>query len=392
MIEAVVISEPLTILAALAAITAFFFWLEHCTQWRLFRFFPPLLFIYALPMILSSSGVLENESPVYAWMSHTMLPFMLTIMMLRVDVGSTIKVMGKGVLVMLCGTAGVVLGAPLAYLVVRSKLGPSAWKAFGTLAGSWIGGTGNMAAVSQGIEASGTDFGLAVLGDNCVYVVWLPILLGSRGLAGWFNRFARVDKKRLAMLEQTSACPEAGAANLEMRHILYLICLGFGVTYAAGQISGCLPEFKPILTTGSWKILLVTTFGLLLSLTPARKIPCSHELAMALVYLFVAAMGAKADLSGLKAQSLWFVLGAYIWITFHGILCVLGAWLFRVDIHSTAIASAANVGGAASAPVVAAHHNPRLVPVSILMALLGYAIGNYGAFIAAWLCQQVSLL
>jgi uncharacterized membrane protein len=392
MSKAVLISDPLAILTTLIAIAAFFFWLEHRTQWKLFNFFPPLVFIYALPMILSSSSALAHESPVYTWMSHTMLPFMLTIMMLKVDVRSTVKVMGKGVLVMLCGTAGVVLGAPLAYFIVKTKLDPSAWKAFGTLAGSWIGGTGNMAAVSQGIEASGTDFGLAVLGDNCVYIIWLPILLGSRSLAGWFNRFTRVDKKRLAMLEQTSLNLESEAKNLEMRHVLYLLCLGFGVTYAAGLISTYLPEFKPILTAGSWKILLVTTFGLLLSMTPARRIPCSHEMAMALVYLFVAAMGARADLSGLKAQSLWFVLGAYIWISLHGILCVLGAWLFHVDIHSTAIASAANVGGAASAPVVAAHHNPRLVPVSILMALMGYAIGNYGAFIAAWLCQQVSLL
>jgi len=390
--EALLISNPLAILAALTAIAAFFFWLEHSTQWKLFNFFPPLVFIYALPMILSSSDLLVHESPVYEWMSHTMLPFMLTIMMLKVDVGSTVRIMGKGILVMLCGTAGVILGAPLAYLMVRSELEPSAWKAFGTLAGSWIGGTGNMAAVSQGIEASGTDFGLAVLGDNCVYVVWLPILLGSKKLAGCFNRFTRVDKNRLAMLEQSSLTLESEAQNLEMRHVLYLLCLGFGVTYAAGQISTYLPEFKPILTAGSWKILLVTTFGLLLSMTSARRIPCSHELAMAMVYLFVAAMGARADLSGLKTQSLWFVLGAFIWIALHGFLCVLAARLFHVDIHSTAIASAANVGGAASAPVVAAHHNPRLVPVSILMALLGYAIGNYGAFIAAWLCQQVSLL
>lgn len=343
-------------------------------------------------MIMSSSGVLAHESPAYDWMRHTMLPFMLTIMMLRVDVVSTVKVMGKGVLVMLCGTAGVVLGAPLAYFLVKAKLDASAWKAFGTLAGSWIGGTGNMAAVSDGIEASGTDLGLAVLADNCVYILWLPILLSSRGLAAWFNRFARVDQERLASLEKTSMQLGEEVTGLEMRHVLYLVCLGFGVTYISGEVSLWLPEFDPILKAGSWKILLVTTFGLLLSMTPARKIPCSHEMAMALVYLYVAVMGARADLSGLTSQGLWFVLGAFIWIFMHGALCVLGAWLFHVDIHSTAIASAANVGGAASAPVVAGHHNPRLVPVSVLMAMLGYAIGNYGGLIAAWLCQQVSLL
>jgi uncharacterized membrane protein len=101
-------------------------------------------------------------------------------------------------------------------------------------------------------------------------------------------------------------------------------------------------------------------------------------------------MGARADIGNLAEQAPWFIVGAYIWIFIHGTFCILGAKLFRVDIHSTAIASAANIGGAASAPVVAAYHNEKLVPVSILMALIGYAIGNYGAFAAAWLCFLVS--
>jgi uncharacterized membrane protein len=223
-----------------------------------------------------------------------------------------------------------------------------------------------------------------------VYIVWLPILLGSKSIAGWFNRFARVDRKRIEMLERSSTGLEKEQEPPGMQHLLYLLFLGFGATLAAREISQRLPELGPILTTGTWKILLVSTFGLILSATPARKIPGSQELAIALVYLFVANMGARADLSGLKQQALWFLVGAFIWIAVHGLLCVFAAWLFRVDIHSTAIASAANIGGAASAPVVAAHHNPRLVPVSILMALLGYAIGTYAAFVTAWLCHRLA--
>lgn len=384
------ISSPLAVLTALAGITACFFFLEHRTKWKLFSYFPPLLFIYATPVILSNTGVLAGKSPVYEAMSSVMLPFLLVIMLLKVDIASAVRIMGKGILVMLCGTAGVVLGAPLAYALVKSQLGPTAWKAFGTLAGSWIGGTGNMAAVSQGIEASGADFGLAVLGDNAVYLVWLPILLGSKNLAGWFNRFARVDPKRIEMLERASMDLDQDQEDFAMRHLLYLLFLGLAATAAASLISQRLPEWRPILTVGTWKILLVTTFGLLLSLTAARKIPGSHELAMALIYLFVANMGARANLSNLKEQAIWFVLGAYIWIALHGMFCLLGARLLHVDIHSTAIASAANIGGAASAPVVAAHHNPRLVPVSILMALIGYAIGNPAAFLTAWLCQLIA--
>jgi uncharacterized membrane protein len=125
------------------------------------------------------------------------------------------------------------------------------------------------------------------------------------------------------------------------------------------------------------RVLLVTTLALALSTTGVSKLPNSTAIGTAMVYIFVAGMGARASLAGLGDDAPVFVAGAFIWITIHGLFCVAGAWLFRVDIHSVAIASAANIGAAASAPIVAAHHRPNLVPVSILMALIGYALGNY---------------
>jgi uncharacterized membrane protein len=231
---------------------------------------------------------------------------------------------------------------------------------------------------------------LAVLTDAMVYLVWLPILLGSKNFAKWFNRFARVDPRRVEMLERRSDSLSHDKGKPEMRHLLYLLFLGFVVPWVARMIVGYLPEVEPVLTARSWEILLITTFGILLSMTPAKKIPGSGELAVALVYLYVAHMGARAEISSLAGQAPWFLLGGYIWIAMHGLCCVLGARVLRVDVHSTAIASAANIGGIASAPIVAAHHNRKLVPVSILMALIGYAIGNYGAIAAAWLCWLVS--
>jgi len=384
------ISSPAGVLTVLCGVCAFFFFLEERTRWKLFNYFPPLIFIYAIPAIMSKTGLLTQSSAVYDWLGSTVLPMFLVIMLLKVDIASTIKMMGRGIFVMLFGTAGVILGAPIAFLIVKNKLPEDIWKAFGSLAGSWIGGTGNMAAVTEGLKTSGQGFGLAVLGDNLVYIIWLPILLGSKNFARAFNRFTRVDDKRIQMLENIQAQTEDQHEQVKMRHFLYLLVLGFVCTWAAEFLSAKLPELKPILTASTWKILLITTMGLLLSLSPARHIPASHELAMALLYIFIANMGAKADVSGLTGSAGWFLLACYIWIAIHGAFCLLGAYLLRVDIHSTAIASAANIGAAAGAPVVAAHHNEKLVPVSILMALMGYAIGNYGAFLAAWLCSLLS--
>jgi uncharacterized membrane protein len=385
------LTSPAAVIAVLAAVAAFFFWLEQRTRWKLFTIFPPLLFIYSTPLILSNTGVLPNASPAYDVLNQFGLPVFITLLLLSVDVGAAVRIMGKGVFVMMLGTVGVIVGAPVGYFVVHRWLPPDAWKGFGALAGSWIGGTGNMAAVAGGLDISPEIFGLAVLADNVIYVIWLPILLGSKALAERFNRWARVKEDRIARMEAAAAVEALKKAEepLLLRHVLYLAALALGVTALSGWIAPQLPVIEPILSTSTWRVLVVTTLGLLLSFTPARHIPRSHELAMAIVYVFVAGMGARASLAGL-ADAPAFLLGAFIWIFIHGAFCLAGAWLFRVDVHSAAIASAANVGGAASAPVVAAYHRESLVPAAILMALLGYAFGNYGAFLAARLCYWVA--
>jgi len=385
------ITEPAGILAVLAAVASLFFFLEKKTGWHLFNFFPPLIFIYLLPVLLSNSGVIPNKSGVYDFMGANLLPMFLTIMLLDVNVKATVKVMGKGIFVMLLGTLGVVIGAPIALFLVKNGLGPEAWKGFGTLAGSWIGGTGNMLAVAYAIDLddSSLEFGYAVIADNAVYLIWLPIMLASKNFASVFNKFTGISADRVKKMEAAAKEMTIEKGPLEMRHFLYLFFFGFCATALATWIAGLIPPWPPILSFNTYKILIVTVIGIGLSFTRASKIPGSHALAMALIYLFVARMGAKADLSNLSFSVVWFLLGAYIWIFIHGFFLVGAAKLFKVDVHTAAIASAANIGGAASAPVVAAYHNPNLVPVSILMALLGYAVGNPAAILAAMLCHWV---
>jgi len=374
----------------LAGIASFFLYLERKTQWRLFHYLPPIVFVYALPVIFSNTGLIPTRCLLFDLLGDVLLPMFLLLMLLDVDVLSAVRIMGKGIFVMLFGTAGVILGAPIAYWLVKNRLGPDAWKAFGALAGSWIGGTANMTAVAKGIGASDAECGLAIIADNLVYLIWIPVLIGSKNFSRWFHRFARVDEQRIAALERASGDLLQDKGPFDVRHFLYLLFLGLFFPWLATQLAGRMPRAEPILTGQSWKILWVTTFGILLSLTSAKRIPGSHQVAVAMVYLYVAKMGASADLRELADKAAWFILGAYVWIAVHGVLCLIGARLFRVDVHSTAIASAANIGGIASAPIVAACHNEKLVPVSVLMALIGYAIGNYGALAAATLCYWVS--
>lgn len=388
------ISSPIGVLAALCAVAAFFFMLAQLTQASLFKYLPPLLFIYATPVVLNNTGVIPADSPVYSGLSTYVLPAFIVLMLIKVNVPAVVKVMGKGVLVMLMGTAGVVVGAAVAYAIVHPWLAPDAWKGYGALAGSWIGGTANMAAVAEILGTSEEQFGLAILADNVVYVVWLPILLLSRDVADRFNRWARVPEGRIESMEAAAEVHVEEDHAPSMPQYLYLFAVVIGVTWlgaslapaVAGWLGGLSTTVEAMFSETTVRILLVTTIALLLSTTPVARLPNSTAIGTALVYVFVAGMGARASISGLE-QAPMFVLGAFIWIVIHGLFCVGGAWLFRVDIHSVAIASAANIGAAASAPIVAAHHKPSLVPVSILMALLGYAMGNYVAPLAGQLAR-----
>jgi len=392
--ESLLIASPGGVLAVLCFVAAFWFFVEKRTRWALFRYVPPLLFIYATPVVLNNTGIIPNDSPVYPALSAWLLPVFIVLMLIRVDIPAAVRVMGKGVLVMLMGTAGVLVGCVVSYLLVHHWLAPDAWTGFGALAGSWIGGTANLAATSEMLGTSGDMFGLAVVADNVVYIVWLPILLASKNFADRFNDWAKVDAGRLRQMDVAAAALDSDERAPEMHEYLFLIAVAIGVAWAASGLAGSiftaqsasLPQLDVVLSESTWRILLITTISLALSVTPVSGLPNSTALGTALIYVFVAGMGARAEVSGFE-QAPAFILGAFIWIFIHGAFCLLGAKLFRVDVHSVAIASAANIGAAASAPIVAAFHRPSLVPVSILMALIGYALGNYLAPLAGHLAR-----
>lgn len=387
------ISSPIGVLAVLCSIAAFFFLFAQVSQARLFNYLPPLLFIYATPVFLSNidwtrgvevTHVIPSDSIIYTGLSQYALPVFIVLMLIKVNVPAVVRVMGKGVLVMLMGTIGVMVGGVVSYLLVHQWLSDDAWKGFGTLAGSWIGGTANMLATKEMLGASDAQLGLAVIADNVVYVVWLPILLMSRDFAEKFNKWARVPADRLAAMDEAAELHVEDDTAPTMSQYLYLAAVVFALAaighalapVISSWIASASPQLAGIFSETTTRILLVTTLALILSITPVSRLPNATAMGTALVYIFVAGMGARASVAGL-AEAPAFVLGAFIWIFIHGLFCLAGAWIFRVDVHSVAIASAANIGAAASAPIVAAHHRPSLVPASILMALLGYALGNY---------------
>jgi uncharacterized membrane protein len=249
-----------------------------------------------------------------------------------------------------------------------------------------------MTAAHAALEGTGEHMTMAAAADQMVYLIWLPLLLGSRAFAEKFNRWMRVPADRLAMMDQAAAEHDDSDHAPKMIQLLYLALVALGFTWISLELSQVLPPVMiggaTVISASTWLILLVTTLALIASATPVRKLPAAQPIAMAIIYVYVARIGATMDLSNASLETMGaFVAMAYVWIMIHGIFILTGAWLFRVDVHTLAIASAANIGGAASAPIVAAHHRESLVPASILMAMIGYALGNYLAILTGRLGQ-----
>ena len=400
------VGSPVGVLAVLVAVVSFWFWLEKRTRWKLFEFLPPLIFIYATPVLLSNTGVIPTRSEAYDFLHQYALPVFICLMLIKVDVVGAVRIMGKGVFVMLLGSVGVVAGGFVAYAIGQAISTPAgfplhfplpadSWKAFGTLSGSWIGGTGNMAAAHAALEGTGEHMTWAAAADQMVYLVWLPLLLGSRALAARFNRWMRVPPGRIEMMERAAAGHAADERAPTMMHLLYLALVALGFTWISLELSRVLPPVAvagaTVISASTWLILVVTTLSLAASATPVRRLPGAHPIAMAIIYVYVARIGATMDLGNADFEAMGaFILMAYAWIAIHGLFVLAGAWIFRVDVHTVAIASAANIGGAASAPIVAAHHRESLVPAAILMAMIGYALGNYLAILTGRLGQLIA--
>jgi len=400
------VQSPVGVLAVLVAVVSFWFWLEKRTRWKLFEYLPPLIFIYATPVVLSNTGLIPTRSDAYDFLHHYALPIFICLMLIKVDVLGAVRIMGKGVFVMLLGSIGVVFGGFVAYalgqaittpesFVLHFPLPAESWKAFGTLSGSWIGGTGNMAAAHAALEGTGEHMTWAAAADQMVYLIWLPILLGSRAFAEKFNRWMRVPHDRIEMMERAAAAHVNEEQAPTMMHLLYLALIALGFTWIALELSHVLPPVivggATVISASTWLILIVTTLSLIASATPVRRLPGAHPIAMAIIYVYVARIGATMDLGNANFEAMGaFILMAYVWIAIHGLFILVGAWLFRVDVHTVAIASAANIGGAASAPIVAAHHRESLVPAAILMAMIGYALGNYLAILTGRLGQLIA--
>ena len=381
-------------------------------HWKKFyKYFPALLLCYFIPSVFNSLGIISGkDSNLYFVASRYLLPASLVLLTISVDLPAIKRLGSKAVIMFFTGTVGIVLGGPLSILLASmiapdlvGGQGPEAvWRGFATVAGSWIGGGANQAAMKEIFDVGDSLFSAMIAIDVIVANIWMAILLYGTGMDEKINKcfdadVSSIDDLKLKMEQYKEQIMRIPETNDTMR----VLAIGFGITdiahlgadTIAPAIKNAAPELARFsLTSGFfWLIVISTTFAILLSFTKLREIEGvgASRIGSVFIYILVATIGMKMDILSIFDNPSLFIIGL-IWMTIHAILLIIVAKIIKAPFFFLAVGSKANVGGAASAPILASAFHPSLAPVGVLLAVMGYAIGTYGAWLCGILMQVVS--
>lgn len=375
-----------------------------------YKYVPALLMCYLLPAMLNSLGMISSkETDTYTMAKNYLLPASLILMTLSIDLKAVAKLGSKSIIMFFAATLGIIIGGPLAILIL-SWIWPATvdgvgfdavWRGLSTLAGSWIGGGANQAAMLEVYQYNADKYGAMVLVDIVVANIWMAFLLLGIGQKDRINKWLKADTTAIEELKvKVVSFSESIKREANYSHILIILGVGFFMTAMAHWLSQIIvPYFDaiPALKNSSlgskffWVVVLVTTFGLILSFTKARKLEGygASKIGSVFIYILVATIGMKMDITKVLENPGIIILGL-VWMAIHVLVLVIVAKIIKAPYFFLAVGSKANIGGAASAPVVAAAFHPALAPVGVLLAVLGYAIGTYGAVICAQLMELAS--
>jgi uncharacterized membrane protein len=387
------LSDPMLVFAYLGGLLAIIFWISGFPALKkFFTVIPPLIFAYFVPTVSTALGITPIASPAYDWIIRFLLPVALFLLVITIDLPALAKMGWMALVMMLAGTAGIIIGGPVAFLAVGHWLPDQAWTGLAALSGSWIGGAANMMAIAQSVGTPDSILGPIIVVDTAVGYGWMGVLLF---LSAFQHRFDRWSGANTTAIEETNAHLSELQSHrhpIEVRDLAITLGLAFAAAVAAVYAGQRMPDLgdPTIISKTTWAVLFVVTGALALSLTPVRKLEeaGASKLGFMALYFLIAAIGARADLHAVLQTPMYLVAGL-IWMAVHIAVLFGVARLVRAPLFFIATGSMANIGGAASAPIVAGVYHPALAPVGVLMGVSGYILGIYGALGCAWILGQL---
>ncbi len=345
---------------------------------KFFSFVPAVVLCYLLSMILCTLNVWDMEAtkPAYSALKNSLTYAMVFTMLLRCDIRKIIKLGPKMLIGFFSASITIIIGFIVAFVIMKGAIGSDAWMGLGALCGSWLGGSGNMVAVQAALDISEADMGYALVIDSIDYSLWVMFLLWFIQLAPKFNKWTKADTTTLDEVSNRLADDaKMNTTPITFQSLLLLIGCALLVSALGSNIGTFLNGIMPFLDKATWTILFITIIGLVGAVSPLGKVAGSAEVSNLLLYSVIVLLASRASLLELGDAPMWILTGFLI-LAIHGILMVLVCKLLKLDLFTGAVASLANIGGTASAPVLAGSYSGSLVPVGILMALMGYVIGT----------------
>ena len=378
---------------------------------KFYKFVPTLLLCYFLPSLLNSFGIVNGDDPdLFFVASRYLLPASLVLFTLSIDLKEFLNLGKKAVIMMFTATFGIIIGGPITVFIfsyiapdVVGGTGPDAvWRGLATLAGDWIGGGANQAAMKEVFQVSDNLFSAMITVSIIIYGIWMAFLLYGAGISDKIDKILKadttaIDHVKLKMEKYKSEIMRIPSFN----DLIKIFAVAFGVVatahlmadFIAPFLETHLPQLKKIGLTSSffWVIVISTAGGIVLSFTSLRKLEGagSTNIGSIFMYVLVAVLGLKMNILAIFDNP-GLILVATVWILIHIFILLLVGKLIKAPFFFIAVASQANIGGAASAPLVAAAFHPSLAPIGVLLAVFGYAVGTYGAWLCGILMQAVA--
>ena len=370
------IQTAFSYIAILLFIASILVYLEAQSKAKIFEVLPAIVILYFTVMTLSSLEMwtkTEEINSSYKSFKSNLLPAMIFLMLLQTDIRNILKLGKKILLTFFLASLSISLGFIMMFALLHNFFEEGAWRAFGALSGSWMGGTGNMVAIQSALELPDGKMGYVLLIDSIDYAIWVMILLALVPFASRFNQWTGADGSVLETLTEKLNSEEKEPINFPA--LFMLLGLALMVSVLAQEIATSLPTTS-FLTQTTWVVLFATITGIGFGMTPLSRHSSASALANIMLYLIVALIASRANFSELTQAPLYIMAG-FIIILIHGLIMVIFAKLFKLDLFSLGVASLANIGGVASAPILAGAYHKALIPIGVLMAMMGYIIGTF---------------
>lgn len=385
------IEDGFTYVAVLVMIGSAIVYTEKKSRHKLFAYLPSIVLLYFVVMLFSTFGLWQKSESVtatYTFLKSNLLPAMIFLMLLSADMREIFKLGKKMLLTFFLAAMSIAIGFIGTFSLFHTYFEPGSWKAFAALSGSWMGGTGNMVAIQGALDLPDSAMGYTLLIDSIDYAIWVMILLALVPFARKFNIWSKADTSIIDEVGERLARKEAHKKPINFASLFLLLGSALLVSLLA-QVGASLLPTTSFLTMTTWVVIIATLAGILFAMTPLAKISGGSELGHIMLYLIVALIASRANFSELTEAPLYIIAG-FVIIMIHVAIMILFAKLFKLDLFSLGVASLANIGGVASAPILASAYSKALIPIGVLMAMMGYIVGTFGGLMVGKILEMIA--